>query len=102
MKLPLATLSLCHCPVSVFTFLSVSYVISTRSMCMVVCVAQRFMIRMNSFNPILIEETSLSIRGLGGRPGPYIKVPVDCVCTSCVLCLFVVMLVQCVLSQCAV
>lgn len=29
--------------------------------------------RANGNNPILIEETSLSIMGLGGRPGPYIK-----------------------------
>ena len=27
----------------------------------------------NGFNPILVEETSLAIRGLGGRPGTYIK-----------------------------
>lgn len=27
----------------------------------------------NDFNPILVEETSLAIRGLGGRPGTYIK-----------------------------
>ena len=27
----------------------------------------------NGFNPILVEETSLAIRGLGGRPGAYIK-----------------------------
>ena len=27
----------------------------------------------NGYNPILIEETSLSLRGLGGRPGTYIK-----------------------------
>lgn len=29
--------------------------------------------RANDYNPILIEETSLSLMGLGGRPGPYIK-----------------------------
>ena len=27
----------------------------------------------NDFNPILVEETSLALRGLGGRPGTYIK-----------------------------
>ncbi len=27
----------------------------------------------NGFNPILVEETSLSCQGLGGRPGAYIK-----------------------------
>ena len=27
----------------------------------------------NDYNPILVEETSLSLRGLGGRPGTYIK-----------------------------
>ena len=27
----------------------------------------------NGFNPILVEETSLALRGLGGRPGTYIK-----------------------------
>ncbi len=27
----------------------------------------------NGNNPIMIEETSLSLMGLGGRPGPYIK-----------------------------
>ena len=27
----------------------------------------------NDFNPILVEETSLALRGLGGRPGAYIK-----------------------------
>ncbi len=27
----------------------------------------------NGHNPILVEETSLQIMGLGGRPGPYIK-----------------------------
>lgn len=27
----------------------------------------------NGYNPILVEETSLSMRGLGGRPGTYIK-----------------------------
>ena len=27
----------------------------------------------NDYNPILVEETSLAIRGLGGRPGTYIK-----------------------------
>ena len=27
----------------------------------------------NGYNPILVEETSLSLRGLGGRPGTYIK-----------------------------
>ncbi len=27
----------------------------------------------NGFNPILVEETSLAISGLGGRPGTYIK-----------------------------
>ncbi len=27
----------------------------------------------NDYNPILVEETSLSLRGLGGRPGAYIK-----------------------------
>ena len=27
----------------------------------------------NDYNPILVEETSLFIRGLGGRPGTYIK-----------------------------
>lgn len=27
----------------------------------------------NDYNPILVEETSLSMRGLGGRPGTYIK-----------------------------
>lgn len=27
----------------------------------------------NGYNPILIEETSLSIRGMNGRPGTYIK-----------------------------
>ena len=27
----------------------------------------------NGYNPILVEETSLAIRGLGGRPGTYIK-----------------------------
>ena len=27
----------------------------------------------NGYNPILVEETSLAIRGLGGRPGAYIK-----------------------------
>ena len=27
----------------------------------------------NGFNPILVEETSLSCHGLGGRPGAYIK-----------------------------
>ena len=29
--------------------------------------------RANGFNPVLIEETSLAMRGLGGRPGAYIK-----------------------------
>ena len=29
--------------------------------------------RANDCNPILVEETSLSMRGLGGRPGAYIK-----------------------------
>ena len=29
--------------------------------------------RANDFNPILVEETSLALRGLGGRPGAYIK-----------------------------
>ena len=29
--------------------------------------------RANDYNPILVEETSLSLRGLGGRPGAYIK-----------------------------
>ena len=27
----------------------------------------------NDYNPILVEETSLALRGLGGRPGTYIK-----------------------------
>ena len=27
----------------------------------------------NNYNPILVEETSLALRGLGGRPGAYIK-----------------------------
>jgi len=27
----------------------------------------------NDYNPILVEETSLALRGLGGRPGAYIK-----------------------------
>ena len=27
----------------------------------------------NDFNPIMVEETSLALRGLGGRPGTYIK-----------------------------
>ena len=27
----------------------------------------------NGYNPILVEETSLALRGLGGRPGTYIK-----------------------------
>ena len=27
----------------------------------------------NNYNPILVEETSLALRGLGGRPGTYIK-----------------------------
>jgi XTP/dITP diphosphohydrolase len=27
----------------------------------------------NNYNPILVEETSMEISGLGGRPGPYIK-----------------------------
>ncbi len=27
----------------------------------------------NGYNPILVEETSLALRGLGGRPGAYIK-----------------------------
>ena len=27
----------------------------------------------NDYNPIVVEETSLSLRGLGGRPGTYIK-----------------------------
>ena len=27
----------------------------------------------NDFNPVLVEETSLALRGLGGRPGTYIK-----------------------------
>ncbi len=27
----------------------------------------------NGYNPILVEETSLALRGLGGRPGVYIK-----------------------------
>ncbi len=27
----------------------------------------------NGYNPVLVEETSLALRGLGGRPGTYIK-----------------------------
>ena len=27
----------------------------------------------NDYNPVLVEETSLALRGLGGRPGTYIK-----------------------------
>ena len=27
----------------------------------------------NDFNPIMVEETSLALRGLGGRPGTYIR-----------------------------
>ena len=27
----------------------------------------------NDYNPILVEETSLALRGLGGRPGAYVK-----------------------------
>ena len=29
--------------------------------------------RANGYNPIVVEETSLEMRGLGGRPGTYIK-----------------------------
>lgn len=29
--------------------------------------------RLNGYNPILVEDVSLDLRGLGNRPGPYVK-----------------------------